>query len=113
MIFINRRTAIEGALAGPAGMVLGSLPAMAQELPDSARIVVGFPPGGAVDIVARRQGEQLVGKLAKGVIFDNRARCRRPYCGCYCPPEPAGWPDAAAHRPPAQGLDCESLGFRR
>lgn len=50
----------------------GTLPALAQELPESARIVVGFPPGGAVDIVACRLGEQLVGKLAKGVIVDNR-----------------------------------------
>lgn len=72
MTFINRRTAIKDALAGTAGMVLGTLPAMAQELPDAALIVVGFPPGGAVDIVARRLGEQLVGKLAKGVIVDNR-----------------------------------------
>ena len=116
MIFINRRTAIEGALAGTAGMVLDSLPAMAQELPGSARIVVGFPPGGAVDIVARRLGEQLVGKLAKGVIVDNRPGAAGRIAvdiARRSPPEPAGWPDAAAHRPPALGLDCESLGFRR
>ncbi len=44
----------------------------AQTLPDVARIFVGFPPGGAPDIVARRLAEQLAGKLAKVVFVDNR-----------------------------------------
>ena len=72
MTLINRRTAIKGALAGTTRIFFGTLSARTQELPESARTVVGFPPGGAVDIVARRLGEQLVGKLAKGVIVDNR-----------------------------------------
>lgn len=46
--------------------------AHAQALPDNARIIVGFPPGGAPDLMARRLAEQLTGKLAKAVIVDNR-----------------------------------------
>lgn len=45
----------------------------AQALPDTARILVGFPPGGAPDIVARRLAEQLRGKLATAVVVENRA----------------------------------------
>lgn len=41
-------------------------------LPEIARIIVGFPPGGAPDVIARRMAEQLTGKLAKAVIVDNR-----------------------------------------
>lgn len=72
MIFFNRRSAMKATLVGTAGLMLASAPSHAQTLAESARIVVGFPPGGAVDIVARRLSEQLAGKLAKGVIVDNR-----------------------------------------
>ena len=41
-------------------------------LPEVAKILVGFPPGGAPDMIARRMAEQLTGKLAKAVIVDNR-----------------------------------------
>lgn len=44
----------------------------AQGLPATARIIVGFPPGGAPDIVARRLAEQLTGKLATAVVVENR-----------------------------------------
>ena len=47
-------------------------PALAQTLPDTARILVGFPPGGAPDIVARRLSEMLAGKLAKVVVVENK-----------------------------------------
>jgi tripartite-type tricarboxylate transporter receptor subunit TctC len=46
--------------------------ARAQVLPDTARVIVGFPPGGAPDIVARRLADGLQGTLAKAVIVDNR-----------------------------------------
>lgn len=46
--------------------------AAAQALPESARILVGFPAGGAPDVVARRLAEQLTGKLARAVVVDNR-----------------------------------------
>lgn len=46
--------------------------ARAQPLPEVARIMVGFPPGGAPDLVSRRLADRLVGSLAKSVIVDNR-----------------------------------------
>jgi tripartite-type tricarboxylate transporter receptor subunit TctC len=41
-------------------------------LPAQARIFVGFPPGGAPDIVARRLAQDLTGRLAQAVIVENR-----------------------------------------
>lgn len=72
MTAINRRSAVKAALGATGLLALGVTPAFAQTLPESARIVVGFPPGGAPDLVARRLAEQLAGKLAKAVIVDNR-----------------------------------------
>ncbi|MEO7643162.1 MAG: tripartite tricarboxylate transporter substrate-binding protein, partial [Ramlibacter sp.] len=68
----NRRKALQFGLA--AGVGAGLLPgrAGAESMPDTARILVGFPPGGAPDLVSRRLAEQLNGKLAKSVIVDNR-----------------------------------------
>ena len=69
----TRRTALRYGLAATAAIGLPSLrPAHAQALPETARIIVGFPPGGAPDIVARRLSEQLAGKLAGAVVVDNR-----------------------------------------
>jgi len=45
---------------------------LAQALPDTARIIVGFPPGGAPDLMARRLAGALAGQLATSVIVDNR-----------------------------------------
>ena len=66
----NRRDTLRAGLAAAAGLTLGH--AEAQALPDTARILVGFPPGGAPDIIARRLAEQLAGKLAKTVVVENR-----------------------------------------
>lgn len=59
-----------GALGslGAAGL---STPAAAQ-VPDLARLMLGFPPGGSTDNVARRLADKLRGKLAAQVIVDNR-----------------------------------------
>lgn len=62
------RSAVAGALALAAGPVLRAQTTM----PANARILVGFPPGGAPDIVARRLADALAGKLASAVIVDNR-----------------------------------------
>lgn len=45
--------------------------ALAQQ-PDTARILVGFPPGGSTDNVARRLADRLRGSYAPTVIVDNR-----------------------------------------
>jgi tripartite-type tricarboxylate transporter receptor subunit TctC len=57
------------AALGAAGL---GLPARAQTTPDLARLLVGFPPGGSTDNVARRLAEQLRGKYAPNVIVDNK-----------------------------------------
>ena len=44
----------------------------AQVLGETAKIMVGFPPGGAPDIVARRLADALRGKLASTVVVENR-----------------------------------------
>ena len=69
---IQRRTAVQFGLALSSLYALGHHGAWAQNLPESARIVVGFPPGGSIDLIARRLAEQLAGKLARSVIVDNR-----------------------------------------
>ena len=68
----DRRTALKLGLAASAIQALAWPTAHAQELPETARIIVGYPPGGGPDLTARRLSEQLTGKLAKAVIVDNR-----------------------------------------
>jgi tripartite-type tricarboxylate transporter receptor subunit TctC len=51
-----------------------TLPAFAQEFPAKAvRIVVPYPPGGGVDVVARVLASGLPARLKQPVIVDNRA----------------------------------------
>ncbi len=50
------------------------LPALAQEYPAKpVRIVVAYPPGGAVDFVARILAEKLTASLGQTVIVENKA----------------------------------------
>ena len=59
--------------AAAAGLAAGALPfrARAQGL-ETARIIVGFPPGGTTDVMARKVAEKLRGPYARSVIVDNR-----------------------------------------
>jgi tripartite-type tricarboxylate transporter receptor subunit TctC len=68
----HRRKAIQFGIAASTLWLAGLPGARAQTLPETARILVGFPPGGAPDLMARRLAEQLTGKLARSVIVDNR-----------------------------------------
>ncbi len=70
MATLTRRSALRSVLAAAAAIAAPAL--RAQALPEAARIIVGFPPGGAPDIVARRLADELVGKLARAVIVENR-----------------------------------------
>lgn len=56
-------------------VLVTALPAMAQDAFPSrpVRIVVPFPAGGVVDVVARAVGQQLSEKWGQPVIVDNRA----------------------------------------
>ena len=52
---------------------LGALPAAAQDYPTHAiRIVVGFPPGGGVDLVARLIGQEMAKGLGQPVVVENK-----------------------------------------
>jgi tripartite-type tricarboxylate transporter receptor subunit TctC len=54
-------------------IALGVLPALAQEFPTHPiRIVVGFPPGGGVDLVARLIGQEMAKGLGQPVIVENK-----------------------------------------
>ena len=56
---------------GTAALGLLPFPVRAQGL-DSARIIVGFPPGGTTDVMARKVADKLRGGYARSVIVDNR-----------------------------------------
>ncbi len=40
--------------------------------PDTLRIVCGYPPGGSIDVVARKLAERLTGRVATSVVVDNK-----------------------------------------
>jgi tripartite-type tricarboxylate transporter receptor subunit TctC len=66
----NRRQFIVRS-AGALGLT--ALPGLAlAQSPETARILVGFPPGGTVDAVARRLTDKLRGNYAKTLIVDNK-----------------------------------------
>lgn len=47
------------------------VPALAQT-PETARVVIGFAPGGTIDLAGRRIAEKLQPSYARAVIVDNR-----------------------------------------
>ena len=68
---LPRRVATRALLAA---LVLSTTGAFAQEWPTHAvRLVVPYPAGGAVDIVARALAEKLTMQLGQPVIIDNKA----------------------------------------
>ena len=60
------------ALAG-ALLALASLALHAQAYPtQTVRMVVGFPPGGTTDVIARLIAQELTESLGKAVVVENR-----------------------------------------
>ena len=65
----TRRTFLLGATAAP----LFAPRAIAQAFPSRPiRIVIGFPPGGGIDILARLMGPKMSERLGQPVIVENR-----------------------------------------
>jgi tripartite-type tricarboxylate transporter receptor subunit TctC len=55
------------------GLMGGSLPftSRAQSL-DTARIIIGFPPGGTTDVMGRKVADKLRGGYARNVLVENK-----------------------------------------
>jgi tripartite-type tricarboxylate transporter receptor subunit TctC len=69
----NKNYGVKMGLAAHCAALLLALPATAQEFPAKpVRMVVGFPPGGATDLVARIIQPKMSAGLGKQVIVDNR-----------------------------------------
>ncbi len=69
---MTTRRAFSLQLAALAGLAAAPLRnARAQGL-DLARILVGFPPGGGTDAIARRLAERMRGSYANNVLVDNK-----------------------------------------
>lgn len=68
----KRRRFLQQAL--PAAIAMATLPsgARAQPMPESARILCGYPPGGAADVICRKLAQQLSGKWARSVVVENK-----------------------------------------
>ncbi len=69
---MKRRTFAQITAAGAASLALPSL--MAQNLPSGVvRIIVGFPPGGGTDALARVVGQKLSTMWNTSVVIENKA----------------------------------------
>ena len=69
---MQRRTFVSGAVAGVA--MVGAPMLKAQTLPNGPiRIVVGFPPGGGTDALARVVGQKLAAMWNISVLIENKA----------------------------------------
>ncbi|WP_229722752.1 Bug family tripartite tricarboxylate transporter substrate binding protein [Xylophilus rhododendri] len=69
--FLNRRQALAG-LAAPL-LASTAIPAFAQGYPaHTVKIVIGYPPAGATDILARLLGQKMADRLGQSVVVDNR-----------------------------------------
>jgi tripartite-type tricarboxylate transporter receptor subunit TctC len=70
---MDRRKFFPVAAAGAATLIQAPRIARAETLIKApARLIVGFPPGGSVDIVARAYAQQLRGVWSDAVVVENR-----------------------------------------
>ena len=69
-MLIDRRQFIQASVAALAAGG-AALPAAAQA-PDAAKIILGFAPGGTIDLAGRRVADKLAPAYARTVIVENR-----------------------------------------
>ena len=62
---------IAAAIVAAAGAAIPSI-AQAQDYKGTIKIVVGFPPGGATDVVARMLGDKLKDVLGQPILVENK-----------------------------------------
>jgi tripartite-type tricarboxylate transporter receptor subunit TctC len=72
MIQLPRRRFAGAAAAVLALGVATSGPAAAADYTGTVKIVVGFPPGGATDVVARMLGDKLKDVLGQPILIENK-----------------------------------------
>jgi tripartite-type tricarboxylate transporter receptor subunit TctC len=70
---ISRRTLLTSAAAIGAAAIPAAAVAQRTTVDKTARIFVGFPPGGSLDTIARLLAERLKGSYAPTVLVENRA----------------------------------------
>ncbi|TFZ06731.1 twin-arginine translocation signal domain-containing protein [Ramlibacter henchirensis] len=68
---IDRRRFIQASAAALAAAA-GAAPAFGQAPPETARIILGFAPGGTIDLTGRRVADKLQPSYAKAVVVENR-----------------------------------------
>lgn len=69
---IDRRRLLTGTGAALAAGFAAPGRLRAQELFDTLKMLLGYPPGGSSDVVARQLAEKLVGLYARTSLVDNR-----------------------------------------
>ena len=67
---LTRRTVLAASVTAAIGAV--PLRSRAQTLKKTLHIIVGFPAGGATDVIARILAERLRGRYAPSVIIENK-----------------------------------------
>jgi tripartite-type tricarboxylate transporter receptor subunit TctC len=69
---LHRRDALT-TLAGLSGLLAAARPALAQAWPAKpVKVIVGYSPGGAVDVLARAISQQLQAALGQTFLVDNK-----------------------------------------
>jgi tripartite-type tricarboxylate transporter receptor subunit TctC len=72
---LTRRQFTTATTASAAGLLSAGWPTAgrAQPMPDTLRLLCGYPPGGTSDAVTRRIAEKLQGPYARVAVVDNKA----------------------------------------
>ncbi|MBA2960616.1 MULTISPECIES: Bug family tripartite tricarboxylate transporter substrate binding protein [Ramlibacter] len=65
----SRRKFVQGTAAG---LLLGGLPQARSQGLEAAKVVIGFAPGGTIDVTGRRVADKLAPVFAKTAIAENR-----------------------------------------